>query len=89
MRNSVGNLIDDVTFGVGPCLTSAATISNITLPGTTYRQGDVVQYTTTVTNSGGNAANSSVYTATVPAGLVYVPGTITIDGTAKTDAVGG
>lgn len=86
--DTVGNLIDDVTFGSGPCLTSTAAISNVTTGGTTYKVGDVVEYTTTVANSGGNHANSSVFTASVPTGLAFVPGSITVDGVAKTDATG-
>jgi|GEM_PF-2285848 len=86
--NSVGNLIDDVTFGSGPCLVSNASIANVTTGGPTFTVGDVVEYTTTVTNVGGNHANASVFTASVPAGLAFVPGSITVNGVAKSDTPG-
>lgn len=85
---SIGNLVDDVTFGSGPCLSVSAAIANITTGGTTYRVGDVVEYTTTVTNGGGSHSASSVFSAAIPSGLTYVPGTITVDGVARTDATG-
>jgi uncharacterized repeat protein (TIGR01451 family) len=87
-NNSVGNLIDDISFGVGPCLTSTSTITNVTTGNSTFRVGDVVEYVTTLTNSGGNHATSSVFTASVPAGLTYSPGTIAIDGVTKSDSAG-
>jgi uncharacterized repeat protein (TIGR01451 family) len=85
---SVGNLVDDVTFGTGPCLTAASTITNITTGTSTYRVGDVVEYATVVTNSGGAHAESSVFTTSVPTGLTFVPGSITINGVAKSDSSG-
>jgi uncharacterized repeat protein (TIGR01451 family) len=88
-NDTVGNLIDDVAFGTGPCLTSASTISNVTNPGsTTFVVGDVVEYTTTIVNAGGEHAVSTVFTAGVPAGASYVAGTLAINGVTKSDTAG-
>ncbi len=58
---TVGNFMDDVSFGSGPCLTSAATVSNLTNPGSTaYHVGDVVQYSTTVSNIGSALSYKSI-----------------------------
>lgn len=88
-NDTVGNLIDDVAFGTGPCLTSTSTISNVTNPGsTTFVVGDVVEYTTTIVNAGGEHAVSTVFTAGVPAGASYVAGTLAINGVTKSDTSG-
>jgi uncharacterized repeat protein (TIGR01451 family) len=86
---TVGNLMDDVSFGSGPCLTSAATVSNLSNPGSTaYHPGDVLQYSTTVSNIGSALSYQSVLTAPLAAGVTYKPGSLTIDGAAKTDVAG-
>lgn len=86
---SIGNLIDDVSFGSGPCLTAASTVTNFTTPtSSTYSVGNVVEYTTTLTNSGGAHAKSSVFTTTIPAGLTYVAGSLAVNGVTKSDAAG-
>ncbi len=86
---SIGNLIDDVAFGTGPCLQSTATVSNYTTPGsTTYAVGNVVEYTTTLTNAGGALSKSTVFTASVPAGLTYVAGSLAVNGVTKSDTAG-
>lgn len=86
---TVGNLMDDVSFGSGPCLTSSSTVSNLTNPGSTaYHPGDVVQYSTTVSNIGSAPAYQSALTAPLPASVAYKAGSLTIDGTPETDAAG-
>ena len=86
---TVGNLMDDVSFGSGPCLTSTATTTNLTNPGSTaYHPGDVVQYSTTVSNIGSALSYQSVLTAPLPASVAYKPGSLTIDGVTQTDAAG-
>jgi uncharacterized repeat protein (TIGR01451 family)/predicted ribosomally synthesized peptide with SipW-like signal peptide len=86
---TVGNLVDDVSFGTGPCLTSTSAISNVSNPGaTTFGPGDVVEYTTTITNPGGGHALSSVFAAGVPAGTAYVAGSLAINGVTKSDTAG-
>jgi len=85
---SQGNLIDDVSFGTGPCLNATSAITNITAGGSTYRVGDTVEYTTTVTNLGGATSDASVAKITLPATLTLVPGSLKVDGVARTDAAG-
>jgi uncharacterized repeat protein (TIGR01451 family) len=84
---SVGNFMDDVSFGSGPCLTAASTVSNVTTPGsTTDHIGDVVQYSTTVANIGSALSYQSVLTAPLPSSLAYEAGSLTIDGDSESDA---
>ena len=85
--DSVGNFLDDVSFGSGPCLTNNTTVANITNPGGTYRPGDEIEYTSVVTNSGSSLSLGTVYEAVLPTGLTYKPASITVNGTARTDAL--
>ena len=85
---SIGNLIDDVSFVSAPCLGAATTITNITRGGTSYYPGDVVEYITTVTNSGSSPAVGSVFTTVIPATLAYQAGSLQVAGVARTDASG-
>ncbi|WP_223585902.1 DUF11 domain-containing protein [Microbacterium sp. OVT16B] len=91
-NNSVGNLLDDISFGTGPCLVSTKSVQNLTGGGTTANIGDTLRYTVTTTNGGGNPALQSVSTDIVPAGVDYVPGSLKLvsgPGTgALTDATG-
>jgi len=84
---SIGNFLDDVSFGSGPCLASANTVANITNPGGIYRPGDTVEYTSVVTNTGSSFSQGTLYEAVVPAGLTYTAGSITINGATRTDAL--
>ncbi len=86
---SVGNFMDDVSFGSGPCLTAASTVSNITNPGSSlYHPGDVVQYSTRVSNIGSALSYTSAVTAPLPSTMAFKPGSLKIDGTTETDAGG-
>jgi uncharacterized repeat protein (TIGR01451 family) len=86
---TVGNFMDDVSFGSGPCLTAASTISNLTNPGSSaYHVGDVVQYSTTVSNIGSALSYKSTLNAPLPSSLAYKAGSLQINGTAETDASG-
>jgi hypothetical protein len=86
---TVGNFMDDVSFGSGPCLTAAATVSNVTNPGSSaYHIGDVVQYSTTAANVGSALSYQSVFSAQLPATVAYNAGSLKIDGAAMTDAAG-
>jgi uncharacterized repeat protein (TIGR01451 family) len=86
---TVGNFMDDVSFGSGPCLTSAATVTNLTNPGSAaYHVGDVVQYSTTVSNIGSALSYKSILTAPLSASVAYKAGSLTVGGAAQTDAAG-
>lgn len=84
--NSVGNFLDDVSFGSGPCLTADSTIANITNPAGEYRPGDVVEYVTTVQNTGSSPSFSSVLSAELPNTLQYLPGTLQVGAASATDS---
>lgn len=86
---SIGNFLDDVSFGSGPCLASATTVANITNPGGIYRAGDTVEYTSVVTNSGSSFSQNTIYSAALPSGLTFTGGTITVDGVVRTDLIDG
>jgi uncharacterized repeat protein (TIGR01451 family) len=85
---TVGNFLDDVSLGSGPCLTATSTVSNVTTPGSVYHVGDVVQYATTVANIGSTPALSSVLTDSLPSTVTYQAGSLKIDGVVETDAAG-
>lgn len=85
---SIGNLIDDVAFGTGPCLQATSAITNVTTGTGTFAVGNVVEYTTTITNSGGAHSKTSVYAASIPAGLTYVAGSLAVNGVTKSDTAG-
>lgn len=91
-NNSVGNFLDDITFGTGPCLITTKSVANLTRGGTTAEVGDVLRYTVTTRNDGGNPATQSVATDQLATGIDFVPGSIKIvDGSgagALTDATG-
>lgn len=75
---AVGNFLDDITFGTGPCLISTKTVTNLTRTGAAAEVGDVLRYTVTTRNDGGNPALQSVSTDALPAGLDFVPGSLRI-----------
>ncbi len=86
---SIGNFMDDVSFGSGPCLTAASTVSNITNPGSSvFHIGDVIQYSTTTSNIGSSLSYQSALSAALPATVAFKPGSLLIDGVAKSDAGG-
>ena len=87
-NNSIGNFLDDVSFGSGPCVTAGSTVSNITNPNGAYRVGDVVQFSTAVANAGSSPSMATTLAGTLPDGLTYRPGSLTVDGTSRTDAAG-
>jgi uncharacterized repeat protein (TIGR01451 family) len=83
---SVGNFVDAISFGTGPCLTATSTVTNLNGTSSSAVVGDVLSYTTTVTNSGGAAAVGVSVSTVLPTGLVLQAGSLKVDGVAKTDA---
>ena len=88
---SVGNFLDDVSFGSGPCLEVTSVVNNVTNPGGTVRAGDQLEYVTTVKNTGSSPSFGTILTNTVPSTLTYTAnsiriGTTTGNTTARTDA---
>jgi uncharacterized repeat protein (TIGR01451 family) len=86
---SIGNFLDDVSFGSGPCLAATSSVSDITRPGTSYQIGDIIQYVTTVQNTGSTPAMSSILRSTIPTSLTYQPGSLIVGGAGQTDGAGG
>lgn len=85
-----------VTFATdlyAPALTLTKSVAIVTkAPGNTQsgiaEAGDTLQYTLNATNSGGDQADTTVLTDTVPTGTTYKPGSLTSGGTALSDATG-
>ncbi|MGH3690419.1 MAG: DUF7507 domain-containing protein [Microbacterium sp.] len=75
---SVGNFLDDITFGTGPCLITTKSVTNLTRSGTTAEVGDTLRYTVTTNNGGGNPALQSVSSDVLASGIDFVPGSIKI-----------
>lgn len=51
-----------------------------------YQPGDTVTYTIPFTNTGGTTATNVVVTDTLPSQLIFIPGTVTINGTPQPSA---
>jgi uncharacterized repeat protein (TIGR01451 family) len=85
---SFGNFVDDVKVNNGPCLESTPVVTNVSRPAQAVMVGDTIRYTTTIENNGGSNALSSSFTPVIPTGTTYKPGTLTVAGVAKTDALG-
>ncbi|WP_426621383.1 DUF7507 domain-containing protein [Microbacterium sp. As-52] len=84
---SVGNFLDDITFGTGPCLITNKSVTNLTRGGTTAEVGDTLRYTVTTNNGGGNPALQSVSSDVLAAGIDFVPGSLKIISGAGTGAL--
>ncbi|MGH9281311.1 MAG: Ig-like domain-containing protein, partial [Acidimicrobiales bacterium] len=69
--------------------TLVASKSAADLNGGTVRPGDVIEFTTTIDNNGMDASRETVLTDTVPAYTTFVPGSLRIGTTARTDAADG
>jgi len=73
---SIGNFLDDIFLGTGPCVVAEKTVS----PGGPVHVGDQLglTYDVAVKNEGGDVAASTVFEDTIPDGTVYVPGSLRI-----------
>ena len=72
--NSTGNFLDNIFLGTEPCVTAEKTVS----PEGPVHTGDELTYNVLVKNKGGDIAASSVFEDAIPAGTVYVPGSLRI-----------
>jgi uncharacterized repeat protein (TIGR01451 family) len=85
-----GNFLDNIEFSNSPCLSVTKTVANLTAgSGGLTRPGDVLRYTVSATNAGGDDANNSVLTDPIPANTTYVPNSLVVSGTPVTDATDG
>nr|WP_277352197.1 isopeptide-forming domain-containing fimbrial protein [Knoellia sp. DB2414S] len=83
---TLGNFLDNITFGTAPCIILDKQVVDDN--GGNTVPGDTLTYTVKATNNGGDAALTSAITDAIPPGTTYVPGSITVDGAAKTDGAG-
>ena len=77
---SIGNLIDGVSFGTGPCLSSVSTVRNTNNNGAAVRPGDILEYTTSIKNNGGTPAITTVFSDVLSASLTPVTGSLATTG---------
>jgi uncharacterized repeat protein (TIGR01451 family) len=82
----LGAFITSVSTFKPDFTTSTKTGSDIN--GGSLLAGDKLQYTINVINTGNDASVNTVMSDPLPMGVTYVPGSITLNGTAKTDAAG-
>lgn len=75
---AVGNFLDDITFGTGPCLVSTKTVTNLSRTGATAEVGDILRYTVTTRNDGGNPALESISTDVLETGIDFIPASLRI-----------
>ncbi|MBB2946750.1 putative repeat protein (TIGR01451 family) [Actinoplanes lutulentus] len=68
---SIGNFLDGISFGTSACLLTTTTVDKATAD-----VGDVLTYTVTARNDGGNPVAATVLTDDLPAGVTFVPGSI-------------
>lgn len=83
---SAGNFLDDVSFSTAPCLAVTTQISDTN--GGAVQRGDILTITTTAQNYGSGTATGVVLSASIPAQTTYVAGSLVVEGSAVTDAVG-
>ncbi|WP_158685527.1 DUF7507 domain-containing protein [Microbacterium halophytorum] len=76
--NAAGNLLDNIMFGTGPCVISDKTVENVTTGAAGAEVGDVLRYTVTTRNDGGNASREMTSTDVLDPGLDFVPGSLQI-----------
>ncbi|QXG75642.1 DUF11 domain-containing protein [Modestobacter sp. L9-4] len=78
---SIGNFLDDITFGTNGCLVSTQDVTSSS--GGPYAQaGDVLTITVRATSGGGNPALGTSLSSPLPAGTSLVPGSIRVTGPA-------
>ncbi|PPK93095.1 putative repeat protein (TIGR01451 family) [Kineococcus xinjiangensis] len=70
-----GNFLDSISFGTGACVVTETAVATPTAT-STARVGDVLTYTVTARNDGGNPAQLSVLTDALPAHTTFVPGSL-------------
>lgn len=73
--DTMGNFLDDVTFGSSPCMRATSTVSNAS-----PANAQTVTYSTTVANTGGSPAAGVSFSWDIPSGLTYVANSLRING---------
>jgi uncharacterized repeat protein (TIGR01451 family) len=80
---TVGNFIDSISFGTGPCIVADKQVQNLSGEAPA-RVGDTLRYSVTATNNGGTPALLTVATDALPEGVELVPGSMRITAGAGT-----
>ncbi|MDG4786491.1 Ig-like domain-containing protein [Micromonospora sp. WMMD1102] len=70
-----------------PDITATNTVARVG-GGSTVNPGDVIEYTTTVNSTGSENATGVQAVSPLPTGTTYISGSMSINGTARTDAAG-
>ncbi|KUL26193.1 DUF7507 domain-containing protein [Actinoplanes awajinensis] len=70
-KPTYGNFLDGISFGTEACLFSTTTVS-----AATANVGDLLTYTVSAENRGGNPAKLALLSDVLPAGTTFVPGSI-------------
>jgi hypothetical protein len=80
-NGSVGNLVDDISFGTGPCLDTSSMIANLNTSKAGLEPGDTAVVTTTISNLGTGVASGVVLTLPISSTVGSVSN-VQIDGAA-------
>ncbi|CCH86774.1 conserved exported protein of unknown function [Modestobacter italicus] len=88
---SIGNFLDDISFGTNACVVGNQTLTSPT--GEPYAQvGDLITVTVKANSGGGSPAMGTTVTSSIPPGTSFVPGSIRLNNgvgtTAPTDGSG-
>jgi clumping factor A len=82
----LGGFITSLSTNAPDLTTSTKTAVDVN--GGLLLPGDTLEYTITVTNEGNDSAVKTILTDALPPQVTFVPGSITVDGVAKTDMAG-
>jgi len=80
-NTTIGNFLDDVSFGSSPCVKASSVVNNAS-PST----NQTIKYTTTVTSSGGTPSSATAFVWDIPAGLSYVANSLKVNNSAVASA---
>ncbi|WP_138759386.1 DUF7507 domain-containing protein [Modestobacter altitudinis] len=88
-RLSVGNFLDDISFGTDACVIGNQNVSSSS--GGPYAQaGDLITITVDANSGGGSPALGTTVRSPIPAGVTFVPGSLrVINGTVTTSPTDG
>jgi uncharacterized repeat protein (TIGR01451 family) len=75
-KPTYGNFLDAISFGTEACLVTTTSVSGGSGAGGAANVGDVLTYTITTENKGGNPAKNVIITDDLPSGASFVPGSI-------------
>lgn len=74
---TIGNFLDSISFGTGPCIIADKQVQNLS-GGSPAEVGDTLRYSLTATNNGGTPALLTAAIDDLPDGVELVPGSMSI-----------